>query len=134
MVADHDRDVDRELAPPRAREQVDEAVRLLRDEDADAVDARRRSARRTACRTARSARCERGLDLVASQVAAVELELDPLEEHAVGAVGVLLRVEDVAAVPVHEVGDGGDDPRAGRGTRAGAPPVGPSTPFSPNDA
>ena len=43
------------------------------------------------------------------EVAAVEQELDPLEEHAVGAVGVLLRVDDVAAVAVHEVGDRGDD-------------------------
>ena len=54
-------------------------------------------------------RSERGLDLVAGEVEAVEQELDPLEEHAVGAVGVLLRVDDVAAVAVHEVGDGRDD-------------------------
>ena len=53
---------------------------------------------------------ERGLDLVAAEVEAVEHELDPLEEHAVGAVGVLLGVDDVAAVAVDEVGDGRDDP------------------------
>ena len=57
-----------------------------------------------------TSRAERGLDLVAGEVAPVEQELDPLEEHAVGAVGVLLRVDDVAAVAVHEVGDGRDDP------------------------
>ena len=42
---------------------------------------------------------------------AVQLELDALEEHAVGGVGVLLGVHDVAAVAPHEVGHGRDHPR-----------------------
>ena len=50
-----------------------------------------------------------GLDLDASEIAAVELELDALEEDTVVGVGVLLRVDDVAAVAEHEVGDRGDD-------------------------
>ena len=40
----------------------------------------------------------------------VELELDPLEEGGVGVVGVLLQVDDVAAVVRHERGDRGHDP------------------------
>ena len=53
-----------------------------------------------------------GRDLVAGEGReVVERELDPLEEHVVSAVGVLLGVDDVAAVPVHEVGDGGHEAR-----------------------
>ena len=51
-------------------------------------------------------------DLVASQREAVELELDALEERGVGVIGVLLEVDDVAAVGGDERGDGGDDAAA----------------------
>ena len=57
----------------------------------------------------RSATLLRRGRVVALEGEAVELELDPLEEHAVDVVGVLLGVDDVAAVAPHEVGDRGDD-------------------------
>ena len=50
-----------------------------------------------------------GSDLVTGDGEAVELELDALEEGAVGVVGVLLQVDDVAAVRRDERGHGGDD-------------------------
>ncbi len=54
---------------------------------------------------------------------ALHPELDPLEEHRSLVVGVLVGVDDVAAVVGHEAGDGGHEPgpvrcgdqQAGRG-------------------
>ena len=57
-------------------------------------------------------RCGGGGDLVAGQREAVELELDALEERAVGVIGVLLEVDDVAAVGGDERRHGGDDAAA----------------------
>ena len=53
MVGDHHRDVDRELTPTRPGQQVDEAVRFLRHQHADARDVVARNAPRTACRSVR---------------------------------------------------------------------------------
>jgi hypothetical protein len=106
VVGDHDGDVDGELTATRSGQEVDEAVRLARHQDADArhVVGEADGAVHVEAVDERS---ERGRDLVTREVATLERELDPLEEDAVGAVGVLLGVDDVAAVPVHEVGDRG---------------------------
>ena len=60
---------------------------------------------------------------LAGEVDAVELELDALEERAVGVVRVLLEVDDVAAVLGHERGHRGDDagPVRARHEQDGAP-------------
>ncbi len=106
----HDRDVDLELAAARPGEKIDEAVRLLRHQHPDPRDVVG-EAHRALHAEAVDDGTEGGLDLVPPEVAAVEQELDSLEEHTVGAVGVLLGVDDVAAVAVDEVGGGGDDAR-----------------------
>ena len=109
VVGDHHRDVDRQLAAPRAAPAGRRGSALRATRARRRAGRRRRSAPRTPCSKRSTSGRERRLDLVAREVAAVERELDPLEEHAVGAVGVLLRVDDVAAVAEHEVGDGRDD-------------------------
>jgi hypothetical protein len=54
-------------------------------------------------------RCERRDDLVSAEREAVELELDPLEEHAFDLIGVLLGVHDVALAAGDEIGDRRND-------------------------
>ncbi len=108
VVADDHRHLDGELAGAPPVEEVVEAVRLLRGEDRDAGPLVG-EAQAPAHAEALGDGGERRADLLAGQVDAVELELDALEEGAVGVVRVLLEVDDVAAVLGHERGDGRDD-------------------------
>ena len=113
VVRGDERDVGVQLARVPPREQVDQAVRRLGGEHGDPrplvgepeldvhVELRGDGG-------------ERLEDAGPLEREALELELDPLEEHAVGAIGVLLGVDDVAAVAPHEVGDGRDDARSVR--------------------
>ena len=114
VVAHDHAQLGRHLAGGEAGQQVGEAVRLAGGEDGDAGHV---VAERDADVHAEVGgdRGEGRGDLVAGQREAVEVELDPLEEDAGGGVGVLVGVEDVAAVGGDEVGDGRDEPRAGRG-------------------
>ena len=92
---------------PPAREDVVHAVVRLRDEDGDA---RHLVGEAQAPRHAEALgdRRECRGDIAAGDGEAVQLELDALEEDALFEVGVLVGVDDVAVVPVEEVGDGGD--------------------------
>ena len=72
-------------------------------------------AQRPAHRELLDHRPDGGSDLVAGDGEAVELELDALEEGAVGVVGVLLEVDDVAAVGRDERGRRRRRCRDGRG-------------------
>ncbi len=97
MVADHHRNVDRQVATAATVKKVVEAVRLSRDEHRDArslVGEAQRPTHREPLQLGFGG----GGDLVPRQRETVELELDPLEERTVGVVGVLLEIDDVAAV------------------------------------
>jgi hypothetical protein len=48
-------------------------------------------------------------DLRPVEVEALELELDPLEEDRLARIAVLIRVDDVAVVPVHPLGHRGHE-------------------------
>ena len=109
MVVDDHGDLGGKLAGTPATEEVEQAMRLLRRQNADAGECvgelqvdRHRIARRD--------RIEGLQDLVTIQAEAVELELDPLEEDLLHVVGVLLGVHDVSTVLGDEIRDGGDDP------------------------
>ena len=111
MVADHHRDLDGEVAAALAMEQIVEAVRLPRDEHGDTGSFVGEAQRPAHLELLEHGRGDGG-DLVASEAEAVELELDALEERAVGVIGVLLEVDDVAAVRSDERREGGDDAAA----------------------
>ena len=108
VVADQHRDVDRELALAPAVQQVVDAVRLAGGQQPDPGPVVG-EAELPPHGEPLGHRGEGGTDLVSGQVEAGELDLDPQEEGDVAVVGVLLQVDDVAAVPGHEGRDGRDD-------------------------
>ena len=111
MVADHHRDRDGEVAAALAMEQIVEAVRLPRDEHGDTGSFVGEAQRPAHLELLEHGRGDGG-DLVTSEAEAVELELDALEEGAVGVIGVLLEVDDVAALRSDERCERGDDAAA----------------------
>ena len=100
-----------QLALAPAVQQVVDAVRLPRGQQPDAGPVVGEARAPSACAKRSAERGERVVDLGPRQVEPVELELDAQEERLVGVVGVLLQVDDVAAVGGDERGGGGDDAR-----------------------
>ena len=102
VVADHQRDFAPQLTHAPTAKEVIQAVRMLRDEKGHArllVTEVQRPIHAEAQRN----RLERRFDLVSRDLEAVEFPFHSLQENAFFTVGVLVRVNDVAVVPVKEV-------------------------------
>src|SRR5258706_8410003 len=97
VVADNNRNVDVEFTCAPPVEEVVQAVRLLRRQEGDPLtlvgEPQAPGHLELVCDRRERRRYRRPVE-----VEAVELELDSLEERAVGVVGVLLEIDDVAAV------------------------------------
>ena len=108
MVADHQRDLHRPLAGLEAAEHVEQTVRLLGDEDGDALDDIGEV--QPPVHAERVGQLFEGSgDLLALEPEARDLPLDAHEEDVLLQVDMLVEVEDVAAVLQQEAGDRVDD-------------------------
>ena len=116
VVAGDERDVGVQLAGAEAGQQVQQAVRLLGGQHGDARQLLGEPQVAVHREAVADLGAEGGQHLGVRQAEAVELELHPLEEQALVVVGVLVDLDDVGAVPVEPLGDGGHDPA---GVRAG---------------
>ena len=109
VVADDGDDLGRQLAGAPAGEQVGQAVRLRRGEDRDPRPVVGEAHLRVHAEALRRPARTRRRCVATSRSAPRQLELDPLEEDAGLAVGVLLGVHDVAAAVEDELRDRVDE-------------------------
>jgi hypothetical protein len=107
VVADDQSELGGQLTGPLPQQQVEQAMVVLRNEDRGprvVESIRDAPVHREAIRDLRNRR----LQASAIGVQLRHVELDALEELARYRIGVLIRVEDVGAVPIQDLGQRGD--------------------------